>query len=345
MKQLLLWCLGLLLLLLLIISVQHVIAPFLIALIIAYFLNPIIDYLEKWKIPRPLSTIIIIALFFATIIAFSFFMIPLIFSQFTTVINSLPDYFSSFKEKVYPKLSELGYKIDQQYLQSLAHKYSSGILRLVSSSMNNLWLSTISIINIVSLIFITPVIAFYTLRDWPLIISAVDNIIPRQHYKVVIEQIKIINNILSAYIRGQTQVCLLLGLFYATCLYFVDLKYSLLIGFITGILSFIPYIGFATGFIIGNLISFFQFNSLSPKIIVVLIFVIGQVLEGSIVTPKLIGNNVKLHPVWIIFAIFAGGAIAGFVGILCAIPIAAVIGVLIRFFIARYFASSLYATT
>ena len=345
MKKFVIWSVILFLPILLLFAIRDVIGPFVIALIITYFLHPIVRKLETIKIPRFLSSTIIIFSFFSLIAAFIIFVIPLIYSQFVTAVNAAPTYFAYLKEKVYPILSDFGYEIEQKQLQAIAHKYSDNILNFITNFIENLWSSTIFTVNVISLIFITPVITFYMLRDWPLIKRSIDNLIPRQYYITIKEQILKVDNVLSAYIRGQTQVCILLGLFYATCLYFAGLNYALFIGFMTGILSFIPYVGFGIGFIFGNIVSFYQFDSLSTKILIFLIFIVGQILESAIITPRLIGNNVKLHPVWIIFAIFTGGSLYGFLGVLLAVPIAAVIGVLLRFILEHYFTSTLYGTT
>ncbi|MBQ4875044.1 MAG: AI-2E family transporter [Rickettsiaceae bacterium H1] len=334
------WPVILLLPIALIVLVWQVITPFIISIIIAYLFNPTVDVLSKAKIPRSISAGAIILLFFTFILGFVIIIGPLLYSQYLTLLEVIPKYLSSWQES-----NLLNYQIKIDEPQLILKKYSDQIINIMTTFINNFWSSTMAMINILSLIFITPIITFYTLRDWHLITNSIDKMIPKKHYKVFTEQINKIDNILSGYIRGQTQVCLILGLFYTIGLYFTGLNYSFFIGFFTGIFSFIPYIGFTSGFIIGNIISFFQFESWLSKAAVIGVFVLGQVLENSVVTPKLIGNNVKLHPIWIIFAIFIGGALFGFLGVLLAIPVAAVFGVLIRFIIHKYFQSKLYNET
>lgn len=343
MSPMILWSLALFIPISFIILIKHVITPFIFSLIIAYLLNPLVDKLNKFRIPRSLSAMTIIVLAFISVLTFVFVMAPTLYSQSSIVLNILMTYLSSLQHRIYSEI--FNGDVQMGYGSLLIKKYANEILSIVTKFSNNIWSSTIAMINIISLVFITPVITFYTLRDWPILLSTVSKIIPRKHHTTIIEQITKIDDILSAYIRGQTQVCLLLSLFYSICLYFAGLQYSLFIGLFTGLLSFIPYIGFAIGFIIGNIVSFAQFDSLLTKGIIILIFILGQILEGTIITPKLIGSNVKLHPVWVIFAIFTGGTLFGFAGVLLAIPVAAIVGVIIRFYLQGYFKSAFYKTT
>ncbi len=324
-------------------SISNALTPFIISITIAYLLNPVVDRLSLMKLPRSLSSMVIILLFFVCIFAFIFFITPLLYSQFTHVLKIFPDYLVYIQKNILPKI--LDNEVDSNSIKSFITEYSSEMLNFTKKFVNNIWSSTIAIINILSLIFITPIITFYILRDWPSIVNSIDRVIPRKHYPAITKQLSKIDCIISAYIRGQTQVCLILSFFYSICLYFTGLQYSLFIGLFTGIFSFIPYVGFAIGFTIGNIISFFQFNSITMKLLILLIFIAGQILENAFITPKLIGDNVKLHPVWVIFAIFAGGIIFGFIGVLVAVPVAAVVGVLFRFFLEHYFQSNFYETT
>jgi predicted PurR-regulated permease PerM len=202
--------------------------------------------------------------------------------------------------------------------------------------------SGIALANLLSLIFITPVVAFFLLRDWDRLLRRIDGCLPRQHLATIREQAKIVDATLAGYVHGQLLVCLGVGIYYAVALSVIGLEFSLIIGVLAGILTFIPYVGFATGLVLALSLALIQFGSFSGLLAVIIVFAIGQVLESNILGPKLVGSRVHLHPVWVIFALLAFGSVFGFLGVLLALPAAAVIGVLVRFMLARYLQSSLY---
>jgi predicted PurR-regulated permease PerM len=199
-----------------------------------------------------------------------------------------------------------------------------------------------SLFTVLSLALITPVVTFYLLRDWDRIIGKIDSWLPRGNADVIREQVRLIDQTLAGFARGQALVCVLLGVFYAIGLSVVGLEFGLIVGFVTGLISFVPYFGMIVGFVAGVGIAIGQFGELVPVLLVALVFGIGQVLEGNILTPRLVGERVGLHAVWIIFALLAGGALFGFLGILLAVPVMAVIGVLARVLLGQYLASPLY---
>jgi predicted PurR-regulated permease PerM len=192
------------------------------------------------------------------------------------------------------------------------------------------------------LILITPVVAFYMLRDWDTFVAKVDNLLPRRSKEDIRGLFKQIDKALSGFIRGQVSVCLILGTYYSLGLHFIGLELGLLVGFLAGIISFIPYVGSISGFVVSIALAFAQFNDPTKVLEVVLIFGIGQFVEGNFLTPKLVGENVGLHPVWVMFALLAGGVLLGFLGLLIAVPVAAVLGVLTRYVLNNYKKSSLY---
>jgi predicted PurR-regulated permease PerM len=202
--------------------------------------------------------------------------------------------------------------------------------------------SGIALANLLSLIFVTPIVAFFLLRDWDRIVALVDSWLPRQHLAVIREQARLVDATLSGFVRGQLLVCLGVGIYYAAALTFIRLEFGLILGLLAGILTFIPYVGFATGFVLAMGLALVQFGTLSGLLWVLGVFAVGQVLESNVLAPKLVGERVHLHPVWVIFALLAFGTIFGFLGVLLALPAAAVIGVLVRFALSRYLASPLY---
>ena len=197
-------------------------------------------------------------------------------------------------------------------------------------------------INLISLILITPIVTFYMLRDWDTFVRKFEGLLPKKSKKGIMESMKEINVIIAGFIRGQLSVCLILGLYYSIGLKLVGLELGLLVGFIAGVISFIPYVGSITGFVLGIILAFAQFGDVTHVMYVVAVFLSGQFLEGNFLTPKLVGDSVGLHPVWVMFALLAGGVLLGFLGLMLAVPVAAIIGVLVRNMIKRYKQSSLY---
>lgn len=208
--------------------------------------------------------------------------------------------------------------------------------------MGGLWSGGLAVFNALSLVVIMPVVAFYLLRDWDRIVAHVDSLLPRDAADTVREQVREIDDRLSGFVRGQASVCLVLGTWYAVGLTIVGLDFGVLVGVGAGLISFVPYLGTALGLIAGLGLAIAQFDSWLPIGLVAAVFATGQILEGYVLTPRLVGERVGLHPVWVLFALMAGGALLGFTGVLLAVPAAAVIGVLVRFAIGRYLQSPLY---
>jgi predicted PurR-regulated permease PerM len=201
----------------------------------------------------------------------------------------------------------------------------------------------LQIVAVISLIVVTPVVAFYLLLDWDRMVEKVDGLLPRDHQPTIRRLAREINEVLAGFIRGQVIVCVVLGVIYAVGLTLVGLRFGLVVGIIAGIISFIPYLGTIVGFVVGVALALFQFAPDYVSIgLVVGVFAFGQFIEGNFLSPKLVGDRVKLHPVWVMFAIFAFAALFGFVGALLALPIAAALGVITRFGIAQYRKSQLY---
>jgi predicted PurR-regulated permease PerM len=215
-------------------------------------------------------------------------------------------------------------------------------LAWVGRTLGGLWGGGVAFFNLLSLLFITPLVAFYLLRDWDGIVAVVDDWLPRDHAPVIRAQLAAVDRVLSGFVRGQLTVCLVLGVFYALGLGLVRLDFGLVIGLATGLISFVPVFGTLVGFAVGIGVALVQFGFAWQVAAVAGVFLAGQAIEGNFLTPKLVGSRVGLHPVWTIFALLAGGALAGFTGLLLAVPAAAVIGVLSRFAVARWVASDAY---
>ena len=321
-----------------------VLFPFLVGLAIAYVLDPVVDRVERWGVGRTTATSLVMAAFFIALAAIVVLLAPLLYDQLYGLSNRVVRGVEQLQDLLRPYI--------EKYLQVPAVPdaapggESIGMvtqaLRWAGSFAGQLISGGLAVFNILSLVFITPVVAFYLLRDWDRIVATVDLWLPRDHAPVIRKLLGDIDIKLAGFLRGQALVCLLLGIFYAIGLTVVGLHYGLIIGLATGLVSFVPYIGMMLGAGIGIAVAFFQFESWIGVAIVAGIFLAGQFLEGNFVSPILVGDRVGLHPVWLMLAVLAGGALLGFVGVLIAVPAAAAIAVLMRFALDRYLESPLY---
>ena len=324
---------------------RSVLLPFVAGIIIGYLLDPWTSKFEKWGMNRTFATFLVMFLVLIFMIPALIILIGIIDEQLGQFLAELPRYITSLVKKMEPVFIEL-----QDHFPSLQPEKSreylknnmTNNLKIVGSLMGGLVSGGFALINLLSLLLITPIVAFYMLRDWDNFLAKVKELLPRNSKKEIILQAKEIDRTLSGFIRGQLSVCILLGTFYSVGLYAVGLELGVLVGFIAGLISFIPYVGSIFGFVVSISIAFAQFDSLTPVLHVALVFAVGQFIEGNFLTPKLVGDNVGLHPVWVMFALLAGGVLLGFLGLMIAVPVAAIIGVLLRHAIENYKHSSLY---
>ncbi|MGE0117112.1 MAG: AI-2E family transporter [Dongiaceae bacterium] len=339
------WLIGLAVALVALYLLRGVLLPFVAGLGIAYFLDPLCDRLERWRLGRTLATTIVMIGFGIVVIAVVLLLVPLIQVQISRLLASLPDLVAGLQARFEPLLARAGGYLSPEQIadlkSSLAGRAGDAI-SWIGTALATLLTSGLALVNILSLIFITPVVAFYMLRDWDRLVAHVDGWLPRQHAAVIREQARLIDRTLAGYARGQATVCLLLGTFYAVGLSLVGLEFGLVVGLLAGILSFIPYVGTIVGFVTSMGLALLQFSDPLWIGLVFAIFVIGQAIEGNVLTPLLVGDRIGLHPVWVIFALLAGGALFGFVGVLLGLPVAAAVGVLARFGVARYLQSAYY---
>ena len=325
---------------------RDILFPFVAGLAIAYFLDPVCDRLERAGMSRTWATITVTLAFFVVFVLALALLAPLLYAQVVQFLDNLPRYAAAIEEHAAPLIETLRGYIEsgeaklkvRQFLQANLGDVARIVLRFLGNLVSGLELT----FNLVSLFVITPVVAFYLLRDWDLIIAKVDGWLPRDSAATIREQVRLIDEMLAAFIRGQGTVCLLLGAFYGIGLTLVGLDFGLVLGLVTGLISFVPYFGMLVGFVIGIALALAQFDSYLPVAMVAGVFIVGQVIESNFITPKLVGDRVNLHAVWIIFALLAGGALFGFVGVLLAVPVAAVIGVLVRFALTQYQQSRMF---
>ncbi len=319
----------------------QVMMPFILGGAIAYFLDPVADRLEAMGLSRVMATVVITLLGFLLFFLLALWVVPTLVHQMVTLVDSTPGYIQTLKEFLIDRFPSL-MNIDSPLRQSLDSIIS--VLQTKGASvLNQILSSAMGILNVLALVFLVPVIAFYLLLDWDRMLAEVNSLLPREHADTIRDLANQINLTLSSFIRGQGTVCLILGAFYAISLMLAGLQFGLVVGVVAGALTFIPYVGALVGGGLAIGLALFQFWGDWTMIGVVAgIFAFGQVMEGNFLSPKLVGSSVGLHPVWLIFALSAFGTVFGFVGMLVAVPVAAVIGVLVRFGIRIYLNSKLY---
>ena len=319
--------------------------PFVAGLAIAYFLNPVVDGLTRHKVPRWLGTFFVLLGFVLLVALLLLLIVPLLQSQLGALIVALPGYIATLREHLIPWAERWMERLspeDVDRLRDAAGQLAGNAAGWAGNLVKGIITEGAALFNIVALAIITPVVAFYLLRDWPKLTKTIDSHLPRRHLDSIRGVRHDIDRALSGFVRGQALVCLCLGLIYSIGLSLVGLKYGATIGIIAGALSFMPYVGSTFVLVSGLVLAFVQFSDFLHIGLVVLVFLIGQSLEGYVLPPKLVGGRVGLHPVWILFALFAGGSLMGFTGVLIAVPVAAIIGVLTRAALRKYRGSKLY---
>lgn len=345
-QRMIIWVLALLGAGVVIHLLSNVLLPFVIGITLAYFFDPTADRLQRMGLSRSIATTIILLGFFLTVTGVVVLIFPALQKQISAAIKLLPALIDQLQMLLGPLFEQLRADFSADAVSNLkkaAGNYAGTLFKWLSGVIANIWSGGLAILNLLSLILITPLVAFYLLRDWDEIVEKVDSWLPRQSADTIREQVKKIDRTLAGFVRGQASVCLVLAVFYAVGLSLVGLKAGLLIGIASGILAVVPYIGAAVGLIIGVSMAIAQFQHEWVLILLVVgVFVTGQTLESYFLTPKLVGGQVGLSPIWIIFAMLAGGALFGLTGVLIALPVAAVSGVLIRFGLEQYLDSELY---
>jgi predicted PurR-regulated permease PerM len=325
---------------------RSILLPFVAGMALAYFLDPVADWLERRGLSRLMATVVILVCFVLVFVLSLMLVIPIIINQFTEFAAALPGYISQLQQIISsPETSFLPHWVGSQ-IETIKQNFSEVLSQgagFIGSLLGQIWNSGKAIVDVVSLLIVTPVVAFYILLDWDRMVSKVDNWIPRDQVNTVRRIAREMDESVAGFIRGQGSLCLILGIFYAVGLSIVGLNFGLLIGFVSGMISFIPYIGSLIGLVLSVGVALVQFWPDYPWILAVAgVFFVGQFVEGNILQPKLVGESVGLHPVWLMFALFAFGAMFGFVGLLIAVPAAAVVGVLVRFALSRYLDSDIY---
>jgi len=317
---------------------RTILLPFVIGIAVAYFLDPVVDKLEERKWNRSLATLFTLFVFLALVIFLVFLLVPVLTNQLKNFAQFLPIVKDKLQLIIDAVAGILNNKVDAKVLDVPA----SGLIKWSTKMLGGVIDGGAAIADLLSLFLITPLVAFYLLRDWDLIVEKVYDWFPIRHKDTLQEQLNEIDKKLAAFVRGQGTVCLILASYYAITLTMTGLEFGVVIGVFAGLISFVPFIGAIFGGLLSIGLAYLQFEAWTNIVIIAGIFILGQILEGYILTPKFIGEAVGLHPVWVIFSLLAGGALFGFLGVLLALPMAAIVGVLFRFCIDHYKNSSYY---
>jgi predicted PurR-regulated permease PerM len=345
-RQVLFWLAALLLAVLALLALKDVLLPFLIGVVVAYALNPLADRLARFGLGRTLASGLIVAVLVVVIVVLLVFLVPLLANQVQQLGLSLPGEIDRFqrlvegwaRERLGDRFVDFKTALDRA-VTDLTSNWS-GLAGVVAKSV---WAQGLALVNFLSLLLITPLVVFYLLVDWHPMLERIETWLPRDHKATITRLATQINDAISAFIRGQGLVCMILAAIYALGLSWVGLRYGLLIGLMTGVLSFIPFVGWALGLLTATVLALLEYwPDTVPLLKVIGVFAAGQVIDASFLSPKIVGSKIGLHPVWLIASLFSFSYLFGFAGMLVAVPVAAAIAVLVRFALEVYLSSSIY---
>jgi predicted PurR-regulated permease PerM len=340
-QQVTYWGIATVALLVVLYVMGDVILPFIVGGAVAYFLDPVADRLERTGMGRALATVLIFIVLILVVVLASLIVIPTLIQQATDLVQSAPrivEQLRTFLAERFPSVM-----VEDSALRNSLVSIGDTIQSRGAELLQGVLSSAAGVVNILVFLVVVPVVAFYLLLDWDRMIERIDDLLPRDHAPIIRDLAGQIDRTLASFVRGQGTVCLILGTFYAVALMVIGLQFGLVVGLVAGLLTFIPYVGALVGGLLSIGLALFQFwGEWWAIIAVAAVFQAGQLVEGNILTPKLVGSSVGLHPVWLIFALSAFGAMFGFVGMLVAVPVAAVIGVLVRYALERYREGLLY---
>jgi predicted PurR-regulated permease PerM len=343
-RELTFWIVALAVFMFLLWLLSDILLPFVGGLVLAYLQTPLADRLERLGVNRTLAALLIVSVVVLTFILLALLLVPILAGQTAALIAGIPAYVT----RLQTLLSDSGSPwLRQLFNEGAAGKTMTELVTqgsgYIATLISSLWAGGKALASFVSVLVIMPVVTFYLICDWHEMIAILDSWVPPQYRETVHRLVREIDAAISGFLRGQAGVCLIVGIYYAVALSLIGLDFGLLIGLTAGVLTFMPYVGSMTGLLIGASVAVGQFWPQWPPIAGVIgIFLVGQFVEGNVLGPKLVGDHVGLHPVWLIFAMFAFGYLLGFVGLLIAVPLAAAIAVLFRFGLSRYFASPFY---
>jgi len=330
---------------LIIYKIRLFVTPFVLSIAIAHLLNPLVTvFIKKFKFSRTIASSIIVGIFIILLIIFCTIFIPFLYSQTIFLLNSIPEYLEYFSNNFYPNIVEffarINIEIEHDFFDLIKNNQiftdGAGILGSFLTKAIN---STTFIINILSIVFIMPVLIFYLLKDWNSIFKKIIFFLPKKYSYQAKAILELVEKAISGFIRGQINVCLTLALYYGILLGFLGLNHGVYIGILTGILSFVPYIGYGIGITMAIIVAIFQWGfSFFDLSLVLIVYVLGQIIESSFLVPNLIGKKINLHPLWMIFGIFFFGSMLGFIGVIFSVPLTAISSSIIRYiFNSKYY--------
>jgi predicted PurR-regulated permease PerM len=328
-------------------AVRPILLPFVLGGLLAYLMDPAADRLVHWGVKRGIAAALLTTLLFSMLVGLMVWLGPLLYHQLIDLVAKIPGMIReaemSLREDTAPIFRTLGRLTGNEdgipsNIGELLQKGVSSAGAIAASMLA----SAGSILNVIGLLLITPVVCFYFTRDWPGVVERSEHLLPRVYAPTIKTQLHKINLTLAAYVRGQLTVMLLLAVFYAVLFTLIGIKYAVLLGLLAGLLVIIPYIGTWISVGLGLVVAYGQFGLSTPWWIMLGIYVFGQIVESQILTPKIVGDRVGVHPLWLLFGMLAGGVLLGFVGVILAVPLTAVISVLVKFVIERYLQSTLY---
>ncbi|WP_295625330.1 AI-2E family transporter [uncultured Nitrosomonas sp.] len=322
-----------------------ILTPFLLAAVIAYICNPMMRHMAGRKIPRTVGAVLVMLLLLGVFAALILVMVPLFEKEANRLLDKMPAYLDMLKNQVIPWLEsrlDINLQPDMNVLREAVSEHWKSAGGVAAKILPSLTSGGMAVVEFLVNLLLVPVVLFYLLRDWDMLIKLVDEVIPRYWHDQISQLAQETDQILAEFLRGQLSVILLMSICYITGLWLAGLEFALPIGLVAGILVFVPYLGMIVGLTLATFAAMMQFQDWEGVIMVWAVFGIGQMLEGMLITPWLVGDRIGLHPVIVIFALLAFGQLFGFFGILLALPVSAVILVWLRHLRQRYLESDLY---
>lgn len=343
------WLLATLAALLFLYLIREILLPFAAGFAIAYFFDPLVNWLERKGLGRLGGTLLVSLGFLLLAVLLLLLVVPLLVEQVTQLINDLPTYATTVKQKLKELMdwvsTSTGIDLKSHLVDGASGDSAPGTVGTITDLLTSLVAGGLALANVLSLLLITPLVAFYLLLNWNRIVERIDSLLPRRHLATLRDLFHQMDRVLAGFLRGQAAVCGIMAVYYATALSIGGLRYGLLVGLLAGILTFVPFVGALTGLVLTLVLSLIQFDSAGPVALLLGLYFVGQMIEGNVITPRVVGRAIGLHDLWLIFAVLAGGALLGAWGVLLAVPVAGCLGVLVRFAIQRYQAGPYYRGT
>ena len=324
---------------------QGILMPFAVSFVLAYLLEPLVDRLERRRVGRGLASIAVLLAFLLAVALVLLLLVPLVQQQVSRLITRMPSLVAAAQDQFGHWMAALQRHLpaaEVAKLRQLVNDQIGTAVGWTAQLLQHMISSGFAVLNIVSLLVVAPVVTFFLLRDWHVMVGHLYALVPRPHLPTVRQQARVIADTLDGFVHGQGLVCLILAVYYGAALSVAGLESALAVGLLIGVLAIIPVAGVAIGFALSVALAALQYGTWAKILTVAGIFAFGQTVEANILTPKLVGDRIHLHPVWVIFALLAGGKLYGFAGVLISVPAAAAIGVLVRFALGHYHESPLY---